>query len=167
VKYLSIIILAIFAISCSSSKKKETAKEMPKAKVSKEKSSKEVPTEQPAAHTGNQMGDFPMITGSTRSEANCSTGSDKRKVTVIDREAEKDCGVVYEKFGNAKTVAMASHEMAFCDRVAANIKRNLANGGLSCDGDQAAATAAPAAQEEAPAVKEGKPEVKTEEAETK
>ena len=92
------------------------------------------------ASGGEDMGDksvnmgeegLPEVEGTERSGATCKNGSDERMVSVIDTH-QGHCGVVYNKFGNKKTVAYAKYEMKFCDGIYDSIVSNLVASGFDC-----------------------------------
>jgi hypothetical protein len=83
--------------------------------------------------------DFPAITGTEKSSVTCSNKSDSRKISVLN-VTEGGCGVVYNKMGEDKTVAMAKVDMNYCDTVSGKIKSNLEGAGFDCGGGAATAT---------------------------
>ncbi len=79
---------------------------------------------------------FPSIAGTEKSSVTCTNKTDTRKISVLS-VTEGGCGVVYNKMGSDKTVAMAKSD-SYCDNVSSKIKTNLEGAGFSCGG--AAAT---------------------------
>jgi hypothetical protein len=53
--------------------------------------------------------------------------------------AEGGCGVVYNKMGTDKTVAVAK-SMSYCDSVSTKMKTNLEGAGFNCGGEAATGT---------------------------
>lgn len=100
------------------------------------KMSKEEVTTSPSATS-----DFPSITGTEKSSVTCTNKSDSRKISVLS-VTEGGCGVVYNKMGEDKTVALAKVDMSYCDTVSGKIKTNLEGAGFNCGGDTATAPAA-------------------------
>ncbi len=81
----------------------------------------------PAATTDS----FDGYTGTESSKITCTNGEDVRTITVLNGEAG-GCGVVYNKFGVDKTVAVAKNVMDYCSQVQAKIKGNLEAPGFTC-----------------------------------
>jgi hypothetical protein len=88
---------------------------------------------------------FGAVTGSEKMSFSCTKNSDTRKVAVVTSTSE-GCGVVYNKAGQDKTVAVAKSDLSHCDTVAEKIKTNLQAAGFDCGGE----AAAPAPTEAAP-----------------
>lgn len=84
--------------------------------------------------------DFPSITGTEKSSVTCTNKSDSRKISVLN-VTEGGCGVVYNKMGEDKTVAIAKSDLNYCDTVSSKIKTNLEGAGFDCGGGAATATA--------------------------
>lgn len=103
-----------------------TATDAP-AKATQETSKKEY-TSSPSANS-----EFPAITGTEKSAVTCTSKSDSRKISVLN-VTEGGCGVVYNKMGEDKTVAMAKVDMNYCDNVSNKIKSNLEGAGFNCGG---------------------------------
>lgn len=81
-------------------------------------------------------GALPAISGTEKSSVTCTNKSDTRKISVLN-VTEGGCGVVYNKMGADKTVALAK-SATYCDSVSSKIKTNLEGAGFNCGG--AAAT---------------------------
>lgn len=81
-------------------------------------------------------GALPAISGTEKSSVTCTNKSDTRKISVLN-VTEGGCGVVYNKMGADKTVAIAK-SATYCDSVSSKIKTNLEGAGFNCGG--AAAT---------------------------
>jgi hypothetical protein len=96
----------------------------------------------------DSSGGFGAVTGSEKMSFTCTKNSDTRKVAVVTSTSE-GCGVVYNKAGQDKTVAVAKSDLSHCDTVAEKIKTNLQTAGFDCGGEAAAAapSAAPAPTE--------------------
>lgn len=97
---------------------------------------KEVSTTTPAANGGS----LPAITGTEKSAVTCSNKGDTRKITTL-AVAEGGCGVVYNKAGEDKTVALAKTDMKYCDTVTGKIKTNLEGAGFNCGGAESSSDA--------------------------
>lgn len=106
-------------------------------KTSKKEMVKEMPAEAaPAASTGTEL---PAITGTEKSTVTCTNKSDSRKISVLN-VTEGGCGVVYNKMGADKTVAIAKADMNHCDNVSGKIKTNLEGAGFNCGSEQGTST---------------------------
>ncbi|MBY0386046.1 hypothetical protein K2X05_12885 [bacterium] len=86
--------------------------------------------------TSSTDGALPAISGTEKSSVTCTNKSDTRKISVLS-VTEGGCGVVYNKMGADKTVALAK-SATYCDSVSSKIKTNLEGAGFNCGG--AAAT---------------------------
>lgn len=75
---------------------------------------------------------FGNYTGTEASKLSCSAGEDVRTVSVLNGETG-GCGVVYNKAGVDKTIAVANNVMEYCDQVVAKVKGNLEGAGFSCE----------------------------------
>ena len=152
-----ILIASLFVIAACSSKKK--MEEPAPAPAVTEPAPAPVEKESMTMDSGSTdgktdfEGGFPDVEGTERSGATCKMASDERMVSVIDTR-EGPCGVVYNKFGNKKTVAYAKHDMGFCDKVYENIIGNLTNGGFDCGGAGAASSEASSESTDAAASEE-------------
>lgn len=142
-KKLLLCTLAVFAFAaCSSTDEAADTTETPQAVAETPAAAEPAPAPAPAPETDTTMTntsvDFPPITGTERSSSSCSANGDTRKVAVLDIADNGGCGVVYSKFSVDKTVAMAKHDMSFCDKVSSNIKTNLETAGYDCGGGSSA-----------------------------
>lgn len=117
------------------------APEMKEAKKTSKKM-KEAATTAEAPATPSATSDFPSINGTEKSSVTCTNKNDSRKISVLN-VTEGGCGVVYNKMGEDKTVALAKADLNYCDTVSSKIKTNLEGAGFDCGGG--AATTAPAA----------------------
>ena len=70
----------------------------------------------------------------------CSLNDDVRPISVLAGE-NGGCGVVYNRLGTVKTVAVAENVMEYCDEVQNKIKGNLESAGFNCDQSGAEAPA--------------------------
>lgn len=94
----------------------------------------------PEVTTGaSAASDFPSITGTEKSSVTCTNKGDSRKISVLN-VTEGGCGVVYNKMGEDKTVAVAKVDMNYCETVSSKIKTNLEGAGFSCGGDAGTST---------------------------
>ena len=148
-KTLIFIIAAVAFTACSSTKKTETAEAQPSTvekkvmeatstDVAQEKTAKTKKAVKEAAAPVSTDGGLPAITGTEKSAVTCTNKSDTRKISVLT-VTEGGCGVVYNKMGADKTVAMAK-SMSYCDSVSSKMKTNLEGAGFNCGGDATATT---------------------------
>ena len=89
-------------------------------------------TETTTTSSDSSGGGLPAITGTEKSSVTCTNKSDTRKISVLT-VTEGGCGVVYNKMGEDKTVAMAK-STNYCDSVSSKIKTNLEGAGFNCGG---------------------------------
>lgn len=143
----SLLMLAF--VACSSTKKTDTttttttpeatapaATETTETTTAAKKSKKS--TAAPVSETASSDGaGLPAINGTEKSSVTCTNKSDTRKISVLN-VTEGGCGVVYNKMGEDKTVAMAKSDMNYCDTVSSKIKTNLEGAGFNCGGAAAA-----------------------------
>lgn len=101
------------------------------------KKMKEAATTAEAPATASATSDFPSINGTEKSSVTCTNKNDSRKISVLS-VTEGGCGVVYNKMGEDKTVAVAKADMNYCDSVSTKIKSNLEGAGFDCGGGTAA-----------------------------
>jgi Tfp pilus assembly protein PilP len=83
-----------------------------------------------SAMTGG--GDFGPYEGTEKSKFTCTSGDDVRTVAVLDGNSG-GCGVVYNKMGNDKTIAVANYDMEFCPEVQNKVKGNLEAANFTCE----------------------------------
>lgn len=74
---------------------------------------------------------FDSYAGTESSKITCTNGDDVRTITVLNGETG-GCGVVYNKFGVDKTVAVAKNAVDYCSQVQEKIKGNLEGPGFTC-----------------------------------
>lgn len=74
---------------------------------------------------------FDTYTGTESSKVTCTSGNDVRTITVLNGDAG-GCGVVYNKQGVDKTVAVAKNVMQYCTDIQDKIKGNLEGPGFTC-----------------------------------
>lgn len=139
----SLLMLAF--VACSSAKKTETATTTspevtaPATTTAETTSTDEAPAKKtkksaPMSETASSDGSgLPAINGTEKSSVTCTNKSDTRKISVLN-VTEGGCGVVYNKMGEDKTVAMAKSDMNYCDSVSSKIKTNLEGAGFNCGG---------------------------------
>jgi len=144
---LSIALLGLFG--CSSSKKAEIQTEeaaitdqakadIENAAESLKNEAEEIKNEaqetvasaqESAQESASQaFGDY---TGTEKSKVTCSMGEDVRPISVVNGD-NGGCGVVYNKMGETKTVAVANNVMEYCAQVQSKIQSNLESAGFTC-----------------------------------
>lgn len=74
---------------------------------------------------------FGTYEGTESSVATCTLGEDVRTIKVLNG-ATGGCGVVYNKMGVDKTVAVANNSMDYCGQTQEKVKGNLAAAGFTC-----------------------------------
>lgn len=149
---LVILIASLAFVACSSKPKTEgesaannnntVEMEAPATVVEKSSTGKAAKSSAPAASEGESL---PAITGTEKSSSSCTQKGDTRKITILN-VTEGGCGVVYNKMGEDKTVAIAKVDMNYCETVSSKIKTNLEGAGFSCDGSAAASTSSDSAE---------------------
>lgn len=158
-KNLLITLALIGFIGCSSAKKEETKemveqetqsaqteaeKAMENAKEDVEAAADEMANEEEgkssdadesmSSDSNNASGEFGTYEGTEKSKVSCTSGTDEedvRTIAVLDG-SNGGCGVVYTKFGNSETVAVAQYNMEYCPEVQNKIKSNLEAAGFTC-----------------------------------
>ena len=156
-KNLLLALALIGFVGCSSAKKEETKEmveqntqsaqteaeqAMENAKEDVEAAADEMANEEEEKEEANQekdesgmSGDFGPYEGTEKSKVSCTSETseeDVRTIAVLDG-TNGGCGVVYNKFGNDKTVAVAQYNMEFCPEVQSKIKSNLEAAGFTCE----------------------------------
>jgi hypothetical protein len=108
-------------------------------KVKEAKSVKQsvAPGDTATASSDATSSEFGTITGTEKSSVTCTNKGDTRTIKVLNVEGG-GCGVVYNKSGADKTVAMAKNSLDHCDNVSNKIKTNLEGAGYDCGGGAAA-----------------------------
>lgn len=138
---LGSVLVLVFA-ACSTTKTAETSTQTTTTETAAPAAPAE--TETTAAPSKTTMAEtsstastdgFPSISGTEKSSVTCTNKSDTRKISVLN-VTEGGCGVVYNKMGSDKTVAMAKSE-SFCENVSSKIKTNLEGAGFNCGGASA------------------------------
>ncbi len=114
----------------------ETPEEKKAAKKAKQSAATDTTTSEVTTGASTTT-EFGAINGTEKSSVTCTNKSDSRKISVLS-VSEGGCGVVYNKMGEDKTVAVAKVDMNYCDTVSSKIKTNLEGAGFSCDGAAAA-----------------------------
>lgn len=142
-KNLLLLLVAAGLFGCSSSSKNIGAHDSTEAVTDQAKAAIEDAAEDlknaaedlKAAATSkankNTDEDFAAYAGTESSKITCTHGEDIRTITVLNGDAG-GCGVVYNKFGADKTVAVANNVMDYCSQVQAKIKGNLEVPGFAC-----------------------------------
>ena len=77
-------------------------------------------------------GDFGPYEGTEKSKFTCTSGDDVRTVAVLDG-TNGGCGVVYNKMGADRTIAVAQYDMEFCPEIQNKVKGNLEAAGFTCE----------------------------------
>lgn len=162
-KSIILIIAAVAFTACSSTKKTETATTSTEAPTTvektettstdtapektskKSKKQKTASTEETTTTPSTDGSGLPSITGTEKSAVTCTNKSDTRKITTLN-VTDGGCGVVYNKAGEDKTVALAKVDMNYCDTVTNKIKTNLEGAGFNCGGGASSSSDTPAAQ---------------------
>jgi hypothetical protein len=141
-KKILCLVAIIACAACSSTPKQETtvSSDVPNApaadaKADAAQAKADAKTAAKDAAKGGTS-EFGAINGTEKSSVTCTNKSDSRKITVMN-VTEGGCGVVYNKAGADKTVAMAKSG-DYCDNVANKIKTNLEGAGFDCGGGTAA-----------------------------
>jgi len=148
-----VILIASFAfIACSSTPKTdatnagssaaatETAEKVSNSTASEVVESVKEKVSSTMTTTSSDGSGFPAVTGTEKSSVMCANKNDTRKITVLN-VTEGGCGVVYNKLGEDKTVALAKVDMNYCETVSTKIKSNLEGAGFSCGGEGASSDA--------------------------
>jgi hypothetical protein len=138
--------LALVLAACSTTKKAdtttpataETVAMTTETSAASAPTSKKAKTEMTEATSASSSDGFPSIAGTEKSSVTCTNKSDTRKISVLS-VTEGGCGVVYNKMGSDKTVAMAKSD-SYCENVSSKIKTNLEGAGFSCGGAAATGT---------------------------
>lgn len=145
-KHLLLTLLVAGLFGCSSSAKTNHAHEgvSDEAKAAIETAAEDLKNaaeaEQTAAKTkvaeveetaAATTGGFADYQGTEASKVTCTLGEDVRTVSVLNG-ATSGCGVVYNKMGADKTVAVANYAMNHCSNTQDKIKGNLAAAGFAC-----------------------------------
>lgn len=118
----------------------EVAPETPAEKkaAKKAKQAAETNTTSTEVTTGaSASSEFGALNGTEKSSVTCTNKNDSRKISVLN-VSEGGCGVVYNKMGEDKTVAVAKVDMNYCETVSTKIKTNLEGAGFNCGGAAAA-----------------------------
>ncbi len=146
-----LILVAVLGLAACSSKSKNDGKELVKkaenvqadsaqAKADLEKAQKEA--EEAAKNAADEAQaasasvdasygqDFGPYEGTEKSKITCKSGDSVRTVAVLT--SDKGCGVVYNKGGADKTIAIANYQLDHCDTVQSKVKANLEAGGYTC-----------------------------------
>jgi hypothetical protein len=146
-KKLMCLVAILACAACSSATKKDEAASTEAPVVTHEETTtapvKEEKAAKSTAKKESSSSDFPAITGTEKSSVSCTNKSDTRKITILN-VTEGGCGVVYNKAGEDKTVAMAKASADYCDTVSNKIKTNLEGAGFDCGGGAAATEEKPA-----------------------
>lgn len=141
--------LVLVLAACSTTKKADTAAptstetatmstETTEMNTASTPASKKAKTEMTETSTTASSDGFPSIAGTEKSSVTCTNKSDTRKISVLS-VTEGGCGVVYNKMGADKTVAMAKSD-SYCENVSSKIKTNLEGAGFNCGGAAATGT---------------------------
>lgn len=96
----------------------------------------------------NDTVEFGDITGELKFKITCVLNADTRVIQLIEQE-DKSVGVVYTKFGDTKTIALAKNLPSYADTVALKIKGNLEASNYTCtqEGQTAEKSMAPEEEE--------------------
>jgi len=152
--------LLFFIVSCSSPKKapeiKKVVETVEKKALPEPESPPAVVNDVSAPQPQTEDSGLPDITGNSILDVNCAMGQDRRLISILERTDDRGWGVVYEKFGTRKTIAIARNDKSFCDEIVERVKGKLQTAGFQCDGDVEASSSpvSGGAEEEAPAQSE-------------
>ena len=135
-----LIIIAVLGFTACSSKEKnenkktavqrtETSKDQTKAKTATKKEAADSSQEDATDSIGGNFGPYE---GTERSKFTCTSGNDVRIIAVLDGN-NGGCGVIYNKMGNNKTIAVAEHNMEFCPEIQDKVKGNLEEANFTCE----------------------------------
>lgn len=83
------------------------------------------------ADSAEGMTNFGEYTGTETSKLTCTNGDDVRTITVLDGP-DGGCGVVYNKAGESRTVAIAKYAKDHCSKVQDKMRANLEAPGFTC-----------------------------------
>ncbi len=149
-KFIFVTIAMVSLVACSSTQKTTSTTDKtdtttaaattstPETSTSTDATSKKTTTTTTATtttSTDTSASAFPAITGTEKSAVTCTNKSDTRKISVLS-SSEGGCGVVYNKMGADKTVAVAK-SMSYCETVSGKMKTNLEGAGFNCGGETA------------------------------
>ena len=76
--------------------------------------------------------DFGPYEGTEKSKLTCTSGKDVRTVAILEGNTG-GCGVVYNKMGADKTIAVAENDMEFCPEVQNKVRGNLEAANFTCE----------------------------------
>jgi hypothetical protein len=143
-----ILLVGVFVFAaCASTKKAETTTETTAQTGTQEAApdTQQAPSESKKEKSTTVSSDngLPSATGAEKSSVTCTNKKDTRKISVVTM-TEGGCGVVYNKLGEEKTVAMAKSDMNYCDTVSSKIKTNLEGAGFNCGGASGSSSDQPA-----------------------
>lgn len=114
-KILSLFVISMFFVSCSSKQKAATPAAATKQEAKKD--AKAAVTKTAAqAQAGSVV---------------CKSGSDTRTIEVVSKDG--GCEVSYTKFDQTTTPATSANGTAHCESVKEKIKGNLENSGFKCE----------------------------------
>ena len=106
------------------------------AREEAQKAAQEAAEKAQASNTKNKTAgggiEFEPYEGTEKSKFTCAAGDDLRTVAVLDGN-DGGCGVVYNKMGSDKTIAVANYEMDFCQKVQNKVKVNLEAANFTCE----------------------------------
>ncbi len=77
----------------------------------------------------SSFGDY---SGTEDSRVTCTRGDDIRTIAILNGDSG-GCGVVYNKFGANKTIAVANYQLEYCAKVQDKVRANLEGPGFSCE----------------------------------
>ncbi len=155
-KLLIIAAFFILSLGCSSPEKAPEIKPQPQPAVKNNlpESLPDVVKNVSAPQPETDVEGLPDITGNSVLDVNCAMGQDRRVISILERTDDKGWGVVYEKFGSKKTIAIARNDKSFCEEVVSRVKGKLQSAGFQCDGDISGAAPAVSGAQKASAPQE-------------
>lgn len=120
---ISLLIAALFVVSCASNSSKKMESKPVEAKKSEVKET--------AENEVKKVEEAPKkVVAPSEGAKACNLGSDER---VIDnKQVGSGCEVVYTKFGESNVVADAKNDLDFCQEIQDRIVSKLETAGFTC-----------------------------------
>ena len=123
-KYLLLLLIGLFVVSCTSAPEEKAAKEDVKKEEKKEESK---PAEPKVEEVKDKAPQEPAVAGAIT----CSSSNDVR--TIVNQKSDTGgCEVVYTKFGESKVIATAQKDIEYCNGVVDRVRKNLEAANFIC-----------------------------------